>query len=141
MAAVDLPFHQGLCVVGSWFVGVTLRNAAFTSGWVMSWLRQRFSTRSLLDAPELRQAMSMEKRRGKGEGAGNAGAGRNVDGGRRLLGEVMLQRRESGRVPRRSGKSSFRFASVEVAVVVVVQLSLTRRGVVRGERKSEQSRG
>ena len=118
-----------------------MRKAAFTSGWVMSWFRQRFSTRSLLDAPELRQAMSMEKRRGRGKGAGNAGAGRNVNAGRRLLGEVMLQRRERGGGSRRRGESSFWFASVEVAVVVVVQLSLTRRGVVRGERKSEQSRG
>jgi hypothetical protein len=37
----------------------TLRKAAFTSGWVISWCRQRFSTRSLLVAPELRQAMLM----------------------------------------------------------------------------------
>ena len=107
-----------------------MRKAAFTSGGVMSWLRQRFSTRSLLDAPELRQAMLMVKLRRRGDAVGDAGGGRNTGAGSRLLGEVMLQRRESGRVPRRSGKSSFRFASVEIGVI---HLSLTRPGVVRGK--------
>ncbi len=128
MAAVDLPVVLVFVHGWGWIEGGggTLRKAAFTSGWVMSWLRQRFSTRSLLDAPELRQAMLMLQRRGTGERVGSAGARGDTDAGRRLLSEVMLQRRESGRVPRRSGKSSFRFASVEIGVV---QLSLTRSGV------------
>jgi hypothetical protein len=81
----------------------TLRKAALTSGWVMSLLVQRFSIRSLLDPPELRQAMLMLERRVVGDG----------DAGRRL--GVRLQRRESGRVPRISGTSSLRFASVDVS--------------------------
>lgn len=88
-----------------------MRKASLTCGWVMSWFRQRFSIRSLLDPPELRQAMSMMlewRRRRGGEGeAWNAVAGSRP-------GVVMLQRRESGRAPRMSGKSSFRFARVEV---------------------------
>jgi hypothetical protein len=69
-----------------------------------------FSTRSRLEPPELRQAMVMSERRVVSGGqVWKVGAA-----ARRLVVVVMLQRRESGRVPRISGTSSLRFASVGI---------------------------